>query len=144
MPTVVLIGLAMAIFVGTLFVGRLLRPNRPTESKESPYECGEIPTGQAWSNFNVRFYVVSLIFIIFDVEGALMFPVAVVFRRFNEIGMGGGDSRFFPSFCRDSCLSVLFIAGARGISIGLKVRIETSFLQGTRSIKKALLRCCSE
>lgn len=55
----------------------------------TPYECGEIPVGSAWSNFNVRFYVVSLVFIIFDVEGALMFPVAAVFKKFNEIGEGG-------------------------------------------------------
>ena len=89
-PVVFLGILAAAVFLGSIFlIGRLLRPSNPNEIKETPYECGETPTGSAWSNFNVRFYVVSLIFIIFDVEGALMFPVASVFRKFNQIGAGG-------------------------------------------------------
>ncbi len=82
-------GLAGAMVGGAFFISGLIRPSNPTTLKVTPYECGEIPTGEAWSNFNVRFYVVSLIFIIFDVEGALMFPVAVVFKKLNAIGLGG-------------------------------------------------------
>ena len=79
MPVLILAAFAAIMFVGALLVGKLLRPHNPTELKVSPYECGEVPIGTAWSNFNIRFYVVALIFIIFDVEGALMFPVAAVF-----------------------------------------------------------------
>tara|TARA_Y100000296_G_C5119170_1_gene229432 strand:- start:155 stop:538 length:384 start_codon:yes stop_codon:yes gene_type:complete len=89
MPVLILAGFATIMFVGALLVGKLLRPNNPTELKLEPYECGEEPVGTAWSNFNVRFYVVALIFIIFDVEGALMFPVAAVFKKFIEMGNGG-------------------------------------------------------
>jgi NADH-quinone oxidoreductase subunit A len=90
MPVIILIALAIIMFVGAIgVVGKLLRPHKPTPLKETPYECGEAPVGSAWSNFNVRFYVVSLIFIIFDVEGALMFPVAAVFKDFVAIGAGG-------------------------------------------------------
>ncbi|MCP4913784.1 MAG: NADH-quinone oxidoreductase subunit A [Oligoflexia bacterium] len=89
MPIIILMAIGVIAVVGALLVGKLIRPHNPNALKESPYECGEEPIGSAWSNFNVRFYVVSLIFIIFDVEGALMFPVAAVFRRFNEIGEGG-------------------------------------------------------
>ena len=89
MPVLILAGFATIMFVGALLVGKLLRPHNPTDLKVSPYECGEEPVGTAWSNFNVRFYVVALIFIIFDVEGALMFPVAAVFNRFVEMGDGG-------------------------------------------------------
>ncbi len=67
----------------------LIRPQNPNKLKETAYECGEEPVGSAWANFNVRFYVVALIFIIFDVESALMLPVAAVFKKFNEIGLGG-------------------------------------------------------
>jgi len=49
--------------------------------KSSTYECGEIPYGSSWVQFNIRFYVVALIFIIFDVEVALLYPWAVVFQR---------------------------------------------------------------
>lgn len=89
MPVVLLMGFAVVAIAGSLLVGRLLRPKDPTALKEMAYECGEEPVGTAWSSFNVRFYVVGLIFIIFDVESALMFPVAVVFKEFNSIGSGG-------------------------------------------------------
>lgn len=89
MPILILIGIGIALVFGAILIGKLIRPHNPTKLKEQAYECGEDPVGVAWSNFNVRFYVVSLIFIIFDVEGALMFPVASVFKKFNEIGRGG-------------------------------------------------------
>ena len=89
MPVVILVVIAIVMVVGALLVSKLVHPNHPSKLKSTPYECGEQPIGPAWSNFNVRFYVVALIFIIFDVEGALMFPVAVIFKRFNEIDQGG-------------------------------------------------------
>ncbi len=89
MPVVILITLAILVVAGSLLLGKLIRPHNPNPLKQSAYECGEEPVGTAWSNFNVRFYVVALIFIIFDVESALMFPVAAVFKKFNEVGMGG-------------------------------------------------------
>lgn len=89
MPVIILMALAVGLVVISVFVAQILRPFKPNSLKEQAYECGEDPVGTAWSNFNVRFYVVSLIFIVFDVEGALMFPVAAVFRKFVEIGEGG-------------------------------------------------------
>jgi NADH-quinone oxidoreductase subunit A len=88
MPVIILVGFAIAMIVLALIVGRFIRPHNPTDLKETAYECGEEPVGVAWSNFHVRFYVLALVFIIFDVEGALMFPVAVIFRKFNSIGAG--------------------------------------------------------
>jgi len=88
-PVVILMAVAALMVVGALLVGRFIRPHNPTELKTEAYECGEVPVGSAWSHFNIRFYVVGLIFIIFDVESALMFPVAVVFKKMNEIGRGG-------------------------------------------------------
>ena len=76
-------------FVGVnLFIGRLLRPSNPQVRKLSTYECGEPAMGSAWVNFNIRFYIVALIFIIFEVEIAFVFPVATVFRRWLEGGQG--------------------------------------------------------
>jgi NADH-quinone oxidoreductase subunit A len=68
----------VAIMLG---ISRLLSPRNPTPVKLSTYECGEIPVGTSWVQFNIRFYVVALIFIIFDVEVALLYPWAVVFKR---------------------------------------------------------------
>jgi NADH-quinone oxidoreductase subunit A len=72
-----------------LLIGRLLRPSNPQLRKLSTYECGEPASGSAWVNFNVRFYFIALIFIIFEVEIAFIFPVAVVFRNWlqNDAGL---------------------------------------------------------
>ena len=76
-------------FVGVnLLIGKLLRPANPQTRKLSTYECGEPSTGSAWVNFNIRFYLVALVFIIFEVEIAFVFPVAAVFRRWVEGGAG--------------------------------------------------------
>jgi NADH-quinone oxidoreductase subunit A len=69
------------IFVaGGLITSRLLRPSRPYPSKLSTYECGETPIGDTRIRFNIRFYVVALIFLIFDVEVVFLFPWATVFE----------------------------------------------------------------
>ncbi|EQC43384.1 NADH-ubiquinone/plastoquinone oxidoreductase, chain 3 [Bacteriovorax sp. Seq25_V] len=94
--------------IGALLVGKLIRPSNPTDLKLTPYECGEEPIGSAWSNFNVRFYVIALVFLIFDVEGALMFPVAAVFRKFVEIGEGGAVLASFLLFITILALGVVY------------------------------------
>lgn len=78
-----------AAFVGVnLLIGRFLRPHNPQERKLSAYECGEPATGSAWVNYNIRFYIIALIFIIFEVEIAFIFPVATVFRQWIADGRG--------------------------------------------------------
>ena len=74
----VLGAVTVALMLG---ISRLLHPRNPTSVKLSTYECGEVPFGSSWVQFNIRFYVVALIFLIFDVEVALLYPWAVVFRR---------------------------------------------------------------
>ncbi len=69
----------LMFFSISMFVAFLIRPQRPNEEKQTTYECGEDPVGNAWGRFNVRFYVIALIFILFDVEIAFMFPWAVIF-----------------------------------------------------------------
>jgi len=71
-----------AIFVTiSLTVGALIRPKRPNEEKLTTYECGEAPQGSAWGQFNIRFYIVALIFVLFDVEIVFLFPWATVFGQ---------------------------------------------------------------
>jgi NADH-quinone oxidoreductase subunit A len=82
----VFIGLGAAFVGVNLLIGRLLRPNNPQPRKLSTYECGEPASGSAWVNFNIRFYLVALIFIIFEVEIAFIFPIATVFRQWVENG----------------------------------------------------------
>jgi NADH-quinone oxidoreductase subunit A len=64
-----------------LTAGRFLRPHFPEAAKSTIYECGEAPIGTAWMNFNPRFYLVALVFVIFEVDIALTFPVVAVFKE---------------------------------------------------------------
>jgi NADH-quinone oxidoreductase subunit A len=98
MPVAIFFFLAIAIFGIALFASSLLSPKNPNKLKQQPYECGEEPIGSAWSAFNVRFYIVGLIFIIFDVESVLMFPVASIFKKMNELGHGSYVLVVFLSF----------------------------------------------
>src|SRR6185295_11899808 len=81
-----LLGLGLCAMM--LGLGRLLRPSNPLEPKLTTYECGEPPTGSAWINFNIRFYLIALIFVVFDVELVFMYPVVAVFRDWLQSGRG--------------------------------------------------------
>jgi len=70
------------LFAALSFLGsRMLRPSRPTPAKTAPYECGIVPTRQPAERFPVRFYLVAMIFIIFDIEIIFLYPWAVIFQR---------------------------------------------------------------
>jgi len=74
-----------------LLIARLLRPKGTySADKYATYECGEEPQGTAWIQFNVRFYVFALIFIIFDVEAIFLFPWAVVFKTLGPFAFVEG------------------------------------------------------
>ena len=78
------------IFVGAnLFLGKLIRPNRPSPEKGEVYECGEKPVGTAYIQFDLRFYVVALLFVLFDVEIAFFFPWAAVFGQATQAANAG-------------------------------------------------------
>ena len=84
-------GVSVAFILVTLLFSRLVRPaGAPSEEKYMTYECGEIPVGSAWVKFNIRFYVVALIFIIFDVEIIFLLPWAVVFNRLGAFAFMEG------------------------------------------------------
>lgn len=83
-------------FIGlVLFIARLLRPDRPNVEKNSTYESGEEPVGNANVQFNIRFYVVALVFVLFDVELVFLFPWATVFGQARLIEETGGAWGWF-------------------------------------------------
>lgn len=77
--------LALAFVAVAFIAARLIAPKIPSKGKYSTYECGEDTIGETWLRFNIRFYVVALIFIIFDVEIVFLFPWAVVFKELGLI-----------------------------------------------------------
>jgi NADH-quinone oxidoreductase subunit A len=85
----------IVFLAGGLITAKLIRPDRPNPEKLSTYECGEEPVGSAWGKFNIRFYIVALIFVLFDVELVFLFPWATVFGQKALIEETGGLWGYF-------------------------------------------------
>jgi NADH-quinone oxidoreductase subunit A len=84
------------VFILVMFlVSRLIRPHRPNPEKLSTYESGEEPVSSPWMQFNVRFYVVALIFLLFEVEIVFLFPWSTVFAKKELIDATNGTWGWF-------------------------------------------------
>lgn len=83
-PIFIFFGAGIAVVFAALLTNRLLSPRKPNPVKLSTYECGEEPVGSPWIRFNTRFYVIALIFIVFDVEVLFLYPWAV---NLKSLGM---------------------------------------------------------
>src|SRR5213595_1168094 len=81
----IFLGVGIGFLAVNMLVGKLVRPSRPNEEKQAIYECGEPTIGSSWIQFDLRFYVVALLFVIFDVEMAFFFPWATVFGNANKL-----------------------------------------------------------
>ncbi|MDP9073102.1 MAG: NADH-quinone oxidoreductase subunit A, partial [Actinomycetota bacterium] len=88
LPILVMMVLATLFGAISLFASRLLGPSKPTDAKSAPYECGIVPTRQPAQRFPVRFYLVAMIFVIFDIEIVFIYPWAVMFRQLDVFGLG--------------------------------------------------------
>jgi NADH-quinone oxidoreductase subunit A len=86
----IFIVVAIGFLVTNLIAWWVLRPSRFSEEKLTTYECGENPQGSAWVQFNIRFYVFALIFIVFDVEAVFLLPWAVVFKSIGPVAFVEG------------------------------------------------------
>jgi NADH-quinone oxidoreductase subunit A len=84
------IGVVLLVAIGQAFLllglANTLGPRRPNAAKMAPFECGSAPVGSARDRFGVKFYVVALLFIVFDIEAVFLFPWAVLF---TELGWAG-------------------------------------------------------
>jgi len=89
LPILVLMGMGLFIGLAPLILNRLLAPHRYTPSKVAPYECGFEPFENARIKFDVRFYLVAILFIVFDLEIAFLFPWAVVLDKIGWPGFYG-------------------------------------------------------
>ena len=87
LPIFLMIVLGVIFAALSFTASKLLAPRRPTAAKEAPYECGIVPTHEPAHRFPVRFYLVAMIFIIFDIEIIFLFPWAVVFGELKTFGL---------------------------------------------------------
>ena len=88
-PIVVLIALTTGLGVLMVILGHLIGPRRKSDRKSAPYESGMKPIGSGTRQLPVRFYIVAVLFILFDIEVVFLLPWAVVFREFLSQGLGG-------------------------------------------------------
>lgn len=105
---ILLYALVGVVFVlGGLFTARLIRPNRPNEQKLTIYESGEDALGSTWGKFNTRFYIIALIFLLFDVEIVFIFPWATVFGRQELVEQTDGLWAWFALFEMIAFIAIL-------------------------------------
>lgn len=87
LPIFAMLVLAIVFAVVSRVVSKLMAPNRPSAAKSAPYECGIVPTDEPSDRFPVKFFLVAMIFIVFDVEIMFLFPFSIVFRELGGFGI---------------------------------------------------------
>jgi NADH-quinone oxidoreductase subunit A len=87
LPLLVMLILAVAFAGLSILASKILGPKKPTQAKSAPYECGIVPDREPAERFPVRFYLVAMIFIIFDIEIIFLYPWAVIFRQLGAFGL---------------------------------------------------------
>jgi NADH-quinone oxidoreductase subunit A len=86
-PILLFIAVAIGIGIALLMIGLIFAPKRPDTEKLSPYECGFEPFEDARQKFDVRYYLIAIVFILFDLEVAFLFPWAVVFTKIGVVAL---------------------------------------------------------
>ena len=112
-PILIMIGLGAGFGAFNVLLSFLLGPNKPTPEKLAPYECGMPPVGDARERHPVQFYLVAMIFLLFDIEVAFLYPFAMALR-------GLGWPGFFQLLCRlhaDHWLRPLVVLGSIALSV---------------------------
>jgi len=92
-PVAILIVFAAALAIAALAIAWIVRPHDPYPQKQETYECGMSPIGEAWGQFFVRYYLIALVFVIFDVEAIFLFPWATIFKTLSSPSIMG----FWPA-----------------------------------------------
>ena len=100
LPILIMLALGAAFGVGSVLLSRVLGPHKPTPEKLAPYECGMPPVGDARERQSVKFYLVAMIFLLFDIEVAFLYPWAMALR---DLG--------WPGFVQVVLFVLLLLAG---------------------------------
>ena len=87
LPILLFLLVAIAFAGGTILLSSLIVPQRSNRVKMSPYECGVDPVGSARERFSIKFYLVAVLFILFDIEAVFLYPWAVAFRQLGLYGL---------------------------------------------------------
>ncbi len=120
----------MVFILLMLLIGRILRPDNPTFEKQTVYESGEEPSGSSWGRFNSRFYVIALIFLLFEAELVFLFPWATVFgdeKLLKESNGLWGRFSLVETFIFIGILAIgLIYVWARGMLLWVRPEVSKS------------------
>ena len=87
LPILVLVIIAVCFGLGSLVFSTLIGQKKPSKIKLAPYECGCEPVGTARERFSVKFYLIAMLFILFDIEAVFLYPWSVIFKRLGMFGL---------------------------------------------------------
>lgn len=87
LPILIMIGLGIGFSAGNVLLSQFLGPKKPSPEKSAPYECGMPAVGDARERQSVKFYLVAMIFLLFDIEVAFLYPWAIAFRDLGMVGL---------------------------------------------------------
>ena len=85
LPILIMLGLGAGFAAGSVLLSQFVGPSKPTAEKSAPYECGMPPVGDARERQSVKFYLVAMIFLLFDIEVAFLYPWAMAFRELGPV-----------------------------------------------------------
>jgi NADH-quinone oxidoreductase subunit A len=87
LPIVVLVAIAVLFGLGSIILSTLIGQKKPSAVKMQPYECGIEPVGSARERFSIKFYLIAMLFILFDIEAVFLYPWAILFKRLGVFGL---------------------------------------------------------
>lgn len=87
LPILLLVLFAILFGIGSLLLSSLLGPKKLSPLKLSPYECGCEPVGSARERFSIKFYLIAMLFILFDIEAVFLYPWSILFKRLGTFGL---------------------------------------------------------
>src|SRR5215216_2535575 len=138
----ILLSVTLFVLFGAVFVllnlavGALARPTIPNPEKAAIYECGEPSIGSSWVQFDLRFYIVALVYLIFDVEVALFYPWAVAYGSADKLGAEVGMSTF--AIRQVALVDMLFFFGV--LLVGFAYLWRFGYLDWVRSAATTSLK----
>lgn len=87
LPIIVLLGVAIAFGLGSIVLSSVIGEKKVTPVKVAPYECGIDPVGTARERFSIKFYLIAMLFILFDIEAVFLYPWAILYKKLGLFGL---------------------------------------------------------
>lgn len=139
-PILLMFAAAAGFAASQILISQLVGQRRRTPTKQMPYECGKDPVGSARERFSVKFYLIAMIFVLFDIELIFLTPWAVVFRQFREIGHGGFIYAEMMTFVILLLIGYIYVWKKGLFDWGQRARVEAEAEAKVYAAKKAQIK----